>query len=233
MQLAAGQAPVLIQIHPQDNVAIVANDGGLPAGTTLPDGLALVDTVPQGHKVALQDLAEGEAVRRYNVVVGYAAKALPRGSWVNERVTTMPTARSLQDLPVGTRRTAPLPPLDGYTFQGYRNADGTVGTRNILAISTTVQCVQGVVEHAVARIRRELLPRYPNVDDVVGLEHTYGCGVAIDAPGAAIPVRTLHNIARNPNFGGTTMVVSLGCEKLQPERLLAPGAIPILSLIHI
>ena len=50
MQLAAGQAPVLIQIHPQDNVAIVANDGGLPAGTTLPDGLALVDTVPQGHK---------------------------------------------------------------------------------------------------------------------------------------------------------------------------------------
>ncbi|CAB3928021.1 galactarate dehydratase [Achromobacter deleyi] len=227
MQLAAGQAPVLIQIHPQDNVAIVANDGGLPAGTTLPDGLVLVDTVPQGHKVALQDLAEGEAVRRYNVVVGYAAKALPRGSWVNERVTTMPTARSLQDLPVGTRRTAPLPPLDGYTFQGYRNADGTVGTRNILAISTTVQCVQGVVEHAVARIRRELLPRYPNVDDVVGLEHTYGCGVAIDAPGAAIPVRTLHNIARNPNFGGTTMVVSLGCEKLQPERLLAPGAIPI------
>ena len=61
----------------------------------------------------------------------------------------------------------------------------------------------------------------------MGLEHTYGCGVAIDAPGAAIPVRTLHNIARNPNFGGTTMVVSLGCEKLQPERLLAPGAIPI------
>ncbi|MGH8819000.1 MAG: UxaA family hydrolase, partial [Achromobacter pestifer] len=58
-------------------------------------------------------------------------------------------------------------------------------------------------------------------------EHTYGCGVAIDAPGAAIPIRTLHNIARNPNFGGTSMVVSLGCEKLQPERLLAPGAIPI------
>ncbi|KAG1529929.1 hypothetical protein G6F50_017663 [Rhizopus delemar] len=72
-----------------------------------------------------------------------------------------------------------------------------------------------------------MLPRYPNVDDVVGIAHTYGCGVAIDAPGAAIPIRTLHNIARNPNFGGTSMVVSLGCEKLQPERLLAPGAIPI------
>ena len=209
MQVAADQAPVLIKIHPQDNVAIVANEGGLPAGTVLPGGLQLADPVPQGHKVALTDLAEGDAVVRYNVVVGFAAKALPRGSWVNERVTTMPAARTLQDLPVGTRIT-PLPPLEGYTFEGYRNADGTVGTRNILAISTTVQCVQGVVEHAVARIRQEMLPRYPNVDDVVGIEHTYGCGVAIDAPGAAIPIRTLHNIARNPNFGGTSMVVSLG-----------------------
>ncbi len=226
MQVAAEQAPVLIKIHPQDNVAIVANDGGLPAGAVLPDGLQLVDAVPQGHKVALADLAEGDAVVRYNVIVGYAAKALPRGSWINERVTTMPSARTLEDLPVSTR-VARLPPLEGYTFEGYRNADGTVGTRNILAISTTVQCVQGVVEHAVARIRRELLPRYPNVDDVVGIEHTYGCGVAIDAPGAAIPIKTLHNIARNPNFGGTSMVVSLGCEKLQPERLLAPNAIPI------
>ena len=75
-------------------------------------------------------------------------------------------------------------------------------------------------EHAVRRIRAELLPRYPNVDDVVGLEHIYGCGVAIEAPEAEIPIRTLRNISRNPNFGGGTMVVSLGCEKLQPERLL-------------
>jgi len=226
MQVAEGRAPVLIKIHPQDNVAIVASDGGLPAGTLLPDGLRLAEAVPQGHKVALADLAEGDAVVRYNVVVGYAARFLPRGSWVNERVTTMPAARSLRELPVGTRA-EPLPPLEGYTFQGFRNADGTVGTRNILAISTTVQCVQGVVEHAVARIRQELLPAYPNVDDVVGLAHTYGCGVAIDAPGASIPIRTLRNLGRNPNFGGASMVVSLGCEKLQPDRLLAPDAIPI------
>jgi galactarate dehydratase len=117
--------------------------------------------------------------------------------------------------------------LEGYTFEGYRNADGSVGTRNILAITTTVQCVSGVVEFAVQRIKAELLPKYPNVDDVVGIEHTYGCGVAIDADGAEIPIRTLRNISLNPNFGGEVMVVSLGCEKLQPERLMPPGAIPI------
>jgi galactarate dehydratase len=79
----------------------------------------------------------------------------------------------------------------------------------------------------VRRIKAELLPRYPHVDDVVGLEHSYGCGVAIDAPDAAIPIRTLRHISLNPNFGGELMVVSLGCEKLQPERLLPPGSLVI------
>jgi galactarate dehydratase len=92
-----------------------------------------------------------------------------------------------------------------------------------------VQCVAGVVDFAVKRIRNELLPLYPNVDDVVALEHSYGCGVAIDAPDATIPIRTLRNISLNPNFAGELMVVSLGCEKLQPERLLPPGSIELRS----
>jgi galactarate dehydratase len=87
--------------------------------------------------------------------------------------------------------------------------------------------VAGVLDFAVQRIKTELLPKFPHVDDVIGLEHTYGCGVAIDAPGAEIPIRTLRNISLNPNFGGEVMVVSLGCEKLQPERLMPPGSFAI------
>src|SRR5690606_17171618 len=135
-----------------------------------------------------------DPVYRYHVVIGHARQALPRGSWVNEHRLDMPAAPELDDLPVATRAAA-LTPLEGYTFEGFRNADGSVGTRNILAISTSVQCVAGVVEHAVRRIREELLPRYPNVDNVIALEHVYGCGVAINAPDAAIPIRTLRNIA--------------------------------------
>ncbi len=224
--------PVIIRIHERDNVAIVANDGGLPAGTELPSGLTLREHVPQGHKIALQDIAEGAPVRRYDVTIGTALRQLRAGSWVHERLLAMPEARSLEGLPVGTRGAAPLPPLQGHTFEGYRNPDGSVGTRNILAITTTVQCVAGVVEHAVRRIRAELLPQYPNVDDVVALEHGYGCGVAIDAPDAAIPIRTLRHISLNPNFGGELMVVSLGCEKLQPDRLLPPGVIPIADALE-
>jgi len=148
---------------------------------------------------------------------------------VHERLLEMPPARPLDGLPIANAARQPLPPLEGYTFEGYRNADGSVGTRNILAITTTVQCVAGVVDFAVQRIKCELLPKYPNVDDVVGLEHTYGCGVAIDAPDAVVPIRTLRNITLNPNFGNEVMVVSLGCEKLQPERLLPPGSFAIVD----
>ncbi|SAK66044.1 galactarate dehydratase [Caballeronia ptereochthonis] len=221
------QSPLYIRVHPDDNVAIVVNDGGLGEGATFSDGLVLRERVPQGHKVALKDLAEGDAVIRYNVVIGYATRPLPKGSWVNEHVTRMPTPPELHDLPIATIKAPDESPLEGFTFEGYRNADGSVGTRNILAITTTVQCVADVVQHAVTRIKAELLPKYPNVDDVVSLGHTYGCGVAIDAPDAMVPIRTVRNIALNPNFGGEVMMVSLGCEKLQPERLMPPGTIPI------
>lgn len=218
----AAEAPRLIRMHANDNVAIVANDFGLPQGVKA-DGVVLREKIPQGHKVALADIAKDAPVRRYDVIIGYAAEDLPAGSWVNEARLRMPEPPGLEGLPMATIRME-MEPLEGFTFEGFRNADGSVGTRNLLAVTTTVQCVSGVVEFAVKRVRAELLPKYPNVDDVVPLEHIYGCGVAIDAPEAEIPIRTLRNISLNPNFGGTTMVVSLGCEKLQPERLLPPSS---------
>jgi galactarate dehydratase len=94
-----------------------------------------------------------------------------------------------------------------------------VGTKNILGITTTVQCVAPTLEYAAQRINNEILPRFPNVDDVVAITHTYGCGIAMDAPGAEIPIQTIRHISTHPNLGGTPLLVSLGCEKLQPERL--------------
>ncbi|MGI9508769.1 MAG: galactarate dehydratase [Geminicoccaceae bacterium] len=210
--------PRLIRILPTDNVAVVANDGGLPGGSDV-GGLTLAEDVPQAHKVALAALKAGEPVVRYGAVIGHATRPIPAGSWVNEHNLTLPPPPVLSELSLPTATPFDMTPLEGLTFQGFKNRDGSVGTRNILAITNTVQCVSGVVGHAVDHIRREMLPQFPNVDDVVALDHTYGCGVAIEAPGAAIPIRTLRNIAQNPNFAGSTMVVSLGCEKLQPTRL--------------
>lgn len=221
----------LIKVHPRDNVAIVVSVGGLAKNTHLPDfNLTTIDDIPQGHKVLLSTLEKDEPIIRYGEVIGYALMDLKAGRWVNEQVTRMPESPDLDKLDMATRATPVVEPLTGYTFMGYKNKDGSVGTRNILGITTSVNCVEGIVDYVVKIIERDLLPKYPNVDGVVGLNHLYGCGVAIDAPAAIVPIRTIHNLALNPNFGGEVMIVSLGCEKLQPERLInlpSEGRIPV------
>ncbi|HBX55831.1 galactarate dehydratase [Pseudomonas sp. UBA2684] len=216
-------SPRYIRLNPADNVAVVVNDQGVAAGSRFPDGLEALEGIPQSHKVALVDIAQGAMVVRYGQIIGYALQAIARGSWVKETLLQMPSAPALDSLPMANAVPAALPALEGYTFEGYRNADGTVGTRNILGISTTVQCVTGVLDHAVARIRSELLPKYPHVDGVVALTHSYGCGVAITAKDAYIPIRTVRNLARNPNLGGEALVIGLGCEKLQAEQVMHEG----------
>jgi galactarate dehydratase len=219
----SASAPLYIRLREDDNVAIIANQGGLRPGAEFASGLRLIEQIPQGHKVALQDIAAGAAITRYGEVIGHAAAPIAKGSWVKEALVLMPEPPSLGNLPKSRGAPPAQEPLEGFTFEGFRNADGSVGTRNILAISTSVQCVAGTVDFAIKRIREQVLPKYPNVDDVMAVTHAYGCGVAINAPGAAVPIRTLQNLARNPNFGGEVMIVGLGCEKLQPELLLPEG----------
>jgi galactarate dehydratase len=144
IHIPTASKPLYIRMHDNDNVAIVVNDGGLAAGTEFPGEFVLQNRVPQGHKIALADLAEGDAIRRYDVVIGYAMRDIAKGTWIEESLVRMPPARELVDLPMATRKAPAAAPLEGYTFEGYRNADGTVATRNILAITTTVQCVAGV-----------------------------------------------------------------------------------------
>ena len=212
-------APRYIRIHPRDNVAIVVEPEGLPAGTELPDGLVLRDNVPQAHKVALREIQIGEPVIRYGHTIALATRPIKAGSWVREELLETPPPPALDDLQLATGVPAAQAPLIGYTFEGFRNPDGSIGTKNILGIITTVQCVAPTVEFAVRRIKSDLLPRFPNVDDVVAITHTYGCGVALEAPGAEIPISTLRHIGTHPNLSGSPLVVSLGCEKLQPDRL--------------
>jgi galactarate dehydratase len=223
--------PLCIQVDPRDNVAIIVNEGGLAAGTCLTNGLDLLETIPEAHKVALSSIGQGEPIVRYGVVIGYALAPIAGGSWVHEGVMRLPEAPLLEKVALANAIPAPLPPLEGYSFEGFLNQDGSVGTKNILGISTTVQCVSATVEFAVKRIRSEILPRYPNVDDVIAITHPYGCGVAINAPGSEIPIRTLRNLSLNPNLGGAPMVVSLGCEKLQPAQMLPASSLPILSAV--
>jgi galactarate dehydratase len=211
---------IVIKTSPNDNVAIVANPAGLKRGAIVLTGIVLEEDIPMGHKVALKSFDEGEKIIRYGQVIGFANKSIEKGSWVNESNISMPQPPNLEEIPYVKPNILQTELLKDFTFQGYKNSDGSVGTKNVLGITTSVQCVAGITNFIENKIRKELLPLYPNVDDVVAFNHSYGCGIAIDAPAAIIPIRTIKHIAQNPNFGGEIMIIGLGCEKLRPERLL-------------
>ena len=221
---APAYEPRYIRLDANDNVAIVVNDFGLPAKTRFPCGLELRNFVPQGHKVALADIAEGAPIRRYNEVIGTAAKPILAGEWVDEARIRMPTPPELDKLELATAVPAPQPPLEGYTFEGFRNPDGSVGTKNVLAIThqramrrrhagVCDQAHQGGAAAEISQCRRRR-----RADAHLWLRRR-DQRAAGDACRSA-PCRTSRC---NPNFGGEVMVVGLGCEKLVPERLLPDG----------
>lgn len=210
---------LIIKLNKEDNVAVAVEP--IMAGDEVIQGLVAIDSIPQSHKIALTDIPKGAEIRRYNTVIGYAKEDIKKGRWITQFMLDLPVAPGLDDMPFGTNIVTDLPEPTRQTWMGYRNVQGgPAGTRNILGIITTVQCATGVLNVAVEKIKRELLPKYPHVDDVVAVNHSYGCGVAINAPEAVIPIRILQNLTHNPNFGGEVMVVGLGCEKLTPEKLL-------------
>lgn len=218
------QEPLYIKVNPNDNVAIIVNQGGLSKGTIFSDGLELLQDIPEANKVALENISKGEPIIRYGEVIGYANEEIQKGIWLREDSVILPRAYDLDELKSECKEDN-LEALEGYTFMGYKNKNGSVGTKNILGITTTVQCCEGVLNVAVERMKKEILPKYKNVDDIIALNHLYGCGVAIKGKGAEIPIRTLKNLAENPNFGGEILIVSLGCEKLVPNMLF-PGIEP-------
>lgn len=218
-------SPLLIKINEDDNVAVALKD--ITENTEVLQGVFTKSTIPQAHKIALYDIESGGSIIRYGTVLGFAKDFIPKGSWVNENMIELPPSPELQNLKWGTDivPAEKLPDPLRTTWMGYKNAQGFAGTRNILAISTTVQCTAGVINAAIKRIRNELLPKYPNVENVIAINHSYGCGVAINALGAEIPIRSIKNLIRHPNFGGEIMLIGLGCEKLTYDMLLKPEEI--------
>src|ERR1700722_12205856 len=116
MPSSGSSRPLYIQVHAQDNVAIIANEDGLPRGAQFDSGLTLLEAIPEAHKVALSAIGPGQPIVRYGVVIGYAEVPIAEGSWVHEGVMSLPAARPLEKLALATTVPDPLPPLEGYTF---------------------------------------------------------------------------------------------------------------------
>ena len=215
----------IIRLSDKDNVAIVSKREGISSGEKIGQGINARENLNFGEKIALSPLTQGDDVIRYGATIGVANSSIAAGSRVSHLNIDIPPIASIGEASSRAKQSMSLKPRKhgqirkGLCFQGFLNQDGSVGTRNYLAIVPTVTCVSGVVQHAVKKIRESLLPNFPHVDGVVYLDHAYGCGVAINAPNADIPISTLSNLVKNPNFGGEAMLVGLGCEKLRKEML--------------
>ena len=194
-----------ILLNKVDNVEVVINSDKVKASP--------------GSKIAREYIKKGSPIRKFGVNIGIASKDIKKGSIVDHRVISELNSLSINTNSISISSTELPDHL--LHFSGYLNADGSAGTRNYLCIATSVHCVSGICEHAIKVIKREILPKYENVDGVVLLKHNYGCGVAIDALDSEIPRRTLSNLMLNPNFGGYALLIGLGCEKLRHEMMLS------------
>lgn len=203
----------------KDNCITVLNEKGIKDGT-LVEGLDVKtsEKAKYGEKISIIDMAPNNPIIRYGEIIGYTKNKVKKGGVIRADNVFIKKSDNLNvNIPFTSNNTR-YNHKERY-FYGYKNSDGTIGTRNFLAVSTNVQCSEGFIKILQNRITKELLPKYPNVDGVVTVSHAYGCGVAINADNSDIPQRIIKNILTNPNFGNQVLLVSLGCEKLTPDML--------------
>jgi altronate hydrolase len=210
---------VAVQLRPPDNVAIAART--LLAGAELAVNGTVV-TVSQriglGHKIALRPIRKGDAVYKYGQVIGFAAEDIAPGEHVhvhNVRADTFARDYAFcRDCP------PPPTPAEPRAFQGYDRGDGRYGTRNYLAIISTVNCSASTSKYIADRLRTaNLLVQYPNVDGVVAITHKHGCAMQYDGPDHQQLDRTLAGFARHSNVAAY-LLIGLGCETGQAIHLI-------------
>jgi altronate hydrolase len=223
-----GVAPLhqlAVRLHPNDNVAIAKQD--LLPHTMLglgsekyPHTLVRVrQRIPSGHKIALWEIAVGEPVRRYAQVIGFATRPILPGEHVHTHNLGVRELSRKHAFGADAQPIEFVPVRDRRTFLGYKRMDGRVGTRNYVAVISTVGCSAHACREIARQFTPERLESFPNVDGVIALTHPFGCSISAGGPDHVLLARTLAGMARNPNVGGA-IVVGLGCETTQSTDVL-------------
>jgi len=207
-----------IQLRPDDNVAVacrhLAKDDVVQFNGTK---VVLSEPIPLGHKVATEKIPTGDAIRKFGQTIGFASGDVAPGSHVHVHNCS---AQAFDRDYAFSSDVPPAPaPAPARTFKGYVRPDGRVGTRNYIAIISTVNCSASASKYIARRVTDDLLKKYPNVDGVIPLTHKTGCGMAYESDDHAQLARTLAGFAQHPNIGGY-FLVGLGCEVGQASHLI-------------
>lgn len=208
----------LIHLHPDDNVLIAARD--LAAGETLQhqgQTLTMNQAIALGHKVACEEIALGAQVKKYGQVIGCTTSTVMLGDWVHSHNLSNGQIELSHDKAIENPPVRPGTP--GLTFPGIRRPDGRVGTRNYIAIISTVNCSATVSKQIARYFDNEKLESFPNVDGVIALTHTSGCGMTLGGQKHEMLNRVMGGFARHPNVGAY-LIIGLGCEQATAGLLI-------------
>ncbi|MBI2298126.1 MAG: altronate dehydratase [Armatimonadetes bacterium] len=214
-----------LPLHPDDHVAVARRD--LPAGAVLarPGGdVTLSSAVPRGHKLDVRAAATGDLVRKYGQAIGFATQTIAPGDCVHTHNLGFGTGELSLDYAPGSelRPIDVLPPEQRATFQGYLRPDGRVGTRNYLAIVSTVNCASSLAAALCQRFAG-CETHHSDFDGVIPIIHKHGCGGKAGWETKLLQ-RTLAGFAKHPNVGAYVLV-GLGCEGNQLADLIETGGL--------
>ena len=209
--------PRALRLNASDNVAIAVNE--FPAGVIVLPGVTARERILRGHKMAVTPIPSDAPIRKFGQIIGFASKPIEAGEWVHEHNCRVKAFDRDYQFGADARLETIAAVEDQPTFLGFRRPSGKVGTRNYLAILTSVNCSATTARLIAREVERSgMLADHPNVDGVIALVHGTGCGMASSGEGFEALMRTAWGYAANPNVGATLMV-GLGCEVFQIDRM--------------
>ncbi|XAH25148.1 altronate dehydratase family protein [Xylophilus sp. GW821-FHT01B05] len=211
-------ASPLLRLHPHDNVLVAKTPIAL-GETIAAFGVRARAQVPAGHKIAAQRIAAGTPVKKYNTVIGVAARDIEAGDYVHSHNLRLMDFERDPGFCQDVRPVDYLPAAQQASFQGFVRADGGVGTRNFIGILSSVNCSSTVIKRIAAHFTPERLAAFPHVDGVAAFAQTSGCGMSSPSEHFDVLRRTLAGYARHPNLAGV-LIVGLGCERNQVDSLV-------------
>ncbi len=224
------EGPAVVRLSTLDNVAVAMKN--LHTGDEVVEGLVASTAVPRGHKVALVAIATGERVSKYGQTIGYAGEDIAAGAHVHSHNLSFRSSTVEHQFASEVPHT-PVTSTD--TFDGYLRDDGRVGTRNFIAVISSVNCSATVAHRIADGFDAQRLAAFTGIDGVAAFTHGTGCGIATEGDGFDNLQRVLAGYACHPNVVGVLMV-GLGCEASQLGTTIARyglGTGPLLRAMNI
>lgn len=196
----------LFKINDKDNVAVALEK--LKKGEII-DNIKLLDDIPFGHKVLLNDLKHGENIIKYGNPIGHLTIDCKKGEHIHEHNLKTNLSDIIEYKYCGENEYQPK--KCDVTFNGYLRQDGRAATRNEIWIIPTVGCVNNTAK-MLEKIGQDIIG--DGCDGVFAYTHPFGYSQLGDDQENTRKI--LASLANHPNAGGV-LIVSLGCENTNVE----------------